>query len=60
MFRRRFRMSRNPFLRIVDAVNNHDAYFTQQSDGVGWLGLSTIQKTTALQILTYAFTCGCY
>ncbi|XP_075499908.1 uncharacterized protein LOC142538477 [Primulina tabacum] len=55
MFRRRFRMSRNLFLRIVDEVKNHDIYFTQRSDSVGRLGLSTIQKTTvALRILAYA------
>ncbi|XP_075507570.1 uncharacterized protein LOC142544402 [Primulina tabacum] len=55
MFRRRFRMSRNIFLRIVDEVKNHDIYFTQRSDSVGCLGLSTIQKTTAaLRILAYA------
>ncbi|XP_073271458.1 uncharacterized protein [Primulina huaijiensis] len=32
MFRRRFRMSRNLFLRIVVVVKNHDAYFTQRND----------------------------
>ncbi|XP_075507568.1 uncharacterized protein LOC142544399 [Primulina tabacum] len=48
-------MSRNIFLRIVDEVKNHDIYFTQRSDSVGCLGLSTIQKTTAaLRILAYA------
>ncbi|XP_075475704.1 uncharacterized protein LOC142509858 [Primulina tabacum] len=55
MFRRRFRMSRNLFLRIVDEVKNHDIYFTQRSDSVWRLGLSTIQKTTAaLRILASA------
>lgn len=29
MFRRRFQMSRPLFLRIVDAVKEHDDYFTQ-------------------------------
>ena len=54
MFRRRFRMSRNLFLRIVDAVKQHDNYFAQQSDGLGRLGLSTLQKATAVfRILAY-------
>ena len=54
MFRRRFRMSRNLFLRIVDAVKQHDNYFAQQSDGLGRLGLSTLEKATAVfRILAY-------
>ena len=32
MFHRRFRMSRNLFLHIVDVVKQHDNYFAQQSD----------------------------
>ena len=32
MFRRRFQMSRNIFIRIVDAIKQHDNYFAQQSD----------------------------
>lgn len=48
-------MSRNLFLRITDAIKTHDAYFTQRSDGVGRLGLSTNQKATAaLRMLAYA------
>ncbi|XP_073051193.1 uncharacterized protein [Primulina eburnea] len=54
LFRRRFRMSRNLFLCIIDAVKNHDSYFIQQSDGLGRLGLSTNQKTTAaIRLLAY-------
>ena len=30
LFRRRFRMRRRLFLRIVDAVEDHDGYFTQR------------------------------
>ena len=30
MFRRRYRMSRELFLRIVDAVKNHDNYFINE------------------------------
>ncbi|XP_073300554.1 uncharacterized protein [Primulina huaijiensis] len=53
-FRRRFKMSHNLFLRIVDAVKNHDSYYIQRSDGLGRLGLSTNQKTTvAIRLLTY-------
>ncbi|XP_075504569.1 protein ANTAGONIST OF LIKE HETEROCHROMATIN PROTEIN 1-like [Primulina tabacum] len=54
MFRRRFRMSRGLFLRIVDAVKNHDRFFTQRIDGLGRLGLSTNQKiTAAMRMLAY-------
>ena len=44
MFRRRFRMSRNLFIRIVDVVKGHDNYFVQRTDGIGRLGLSAFQK----------------
>ena len=44
MFRRRFRMSRTLFLRIVNAVESHDTYFKQWRDGCGKLGLSSLQK----------------
>ncbi|XP_073309962.1 uncharacterized protein [Primulina huaijiensis] len=55
MFRRRFRMSRNLFLRIVDGIQNDDVYFIQRSDSLGRLGLSTNQKATAaLRMLAYA------
>ncbi|XP_073291048.1 uncharacterized protein [Primulina huaijiensis] len=55
MFRRRFRMSRNLFLRIVDGIQNHDVYSIQRSDSLGRLGLSTNQKATdALRMLVYA------
>ncbi|XP_073286159.1 uncharacterized protein [Primulina huaijiensis] len=38
----------------LDEVKNHDIYFTQRSDSVRCLELSTIQKTTAaLRILAY-------
>ena len=42
MFRRRYRMSRELFLRIVDAVKNHDNYFHQWRDALGRLGLSAL------------------
>ncbi|XP_019183666.1 PREDICTED: uncharacterized protein LOC109178499 [Ipomoea nil] len=54
MFRRQFRMSRNLFLRIANAVEDHDNYFLQRRDRIGRLGLSTLQKVTAtFQILAY-------
>ena len=47
-------MSRSLFLRIVDAIKQHDNYFNQRRDASGKLGLSTLQKvTTAIQILAY-------
>ena len=54
MFRRRFRMSQPLFLRIVDAVKSHDNYFQQRCDGLGRLGLFTLQKITAVfRMLAY-------
>ena len=54
MFRRRYRMSRSLFLRIVEAVKGHDNYFQKRSDGLGRLGLSTLQKVTAVfRMLAY-------
>ena len=53
-FRRRFRMSRPLFLRIANAVEQHDPYFIQTTDVVGVLSLSSIQKiTAAYRILAY-------
>src|SRR5690349_8056646 len=42
LFRRRFRMRKSLFLRIMAAVETEDAYFTQKLDACGVLGLSTI------------------
>ena len=54
MFRRRFRMRRNVFLRIVNAVVARDAYFMQTFDAVGRQSISTLQKcTSALRQLAY-------
>ncbi|KAG2329951.1 hypothetical protein Bca52824_001131 [Brassica carinata] len=47
-------MSKRLFLHIVDAVKQHDNYFTQRHDDLGRLGLSTLQKiTAAFRILAY-------
>ncbi|XP_042444071.1 uncharacterized protein LOC122029197 [Zingiber officinale] len=54
MFRRRFQMGRNLFMRICDVVSNRDNYFIQRRDGLGRLGLSSLQKIiAAFRILTY-------
>ncbi|XP_070041365.1 uncharacterized protein [Nicotiana tomentosiformis] len=42
----RYRMFRNLFLRIVDAIEGHDMYFDQHIDAVGSFGLYTLQKIT--------------
>ncbi|XP_048490046.2 uncharacterized protein LOC125492003 [Beta vulgaris subsp. vulgaris] len=54
MFRRRFRMHRPLFFRIVDAVAAQDQYFQQRPYATGKLGASTLQKcTAALRCLAY-------
>ncbi|XP_059315422.1 uncharacterized protein LOC132066037 [Lycium ferocissimum] len=54
MFRRRYRMSRNLFLRIVDAIKAHDMYFEQRANAMGRFGLSTVQKITVVfRMLAY-------
>jgi hypothetical protein len=53
-FRRRYRMRRELFLRIVSSVCEFDSYFVQSSDAVGQLGLSSLQKcTAAMRMLAY-------
>jgi hypothetical protein len=54
MFRRRFRMRRPVFLRIVNELGAWSSYFTQRVDCTGRLGLSPLQKcTTAIRMLAY-------
>lgn len=54
LFRRRFRMSRNLFLRIHDVVLAYDEYFVQRRNVVRTEGLSSLQKVTAaLKMLCY-------
>lgn len=54
MFKRRFRMSRRLFSRILEAVQAHDTYFVQKPNASGQLGLSPHQKiTAAMRILAY-------
>lgn len=53
-FNRRFRMSKRLFLHIVEAVKQHDNYFTQRCIASGRMSLSTLQKVTAaFRILAY-------
>jgi hypothetical protein len=47
LFRRRYRMSRQLFLKIHNDVVSHDSYFLQKPDATGLLGLSSLQKLTA-------------
>ncbi|XP_042408037.1 uncharacterized protein LOC121997600 [Zingiber officinale] len=47
IFRRRFRMRRELFLRIVNALENHSTIFQQRDDAVRRKGLSPLQKCTA-------------
>ena len=47
-------MSRTLFLRIYEAIQRHDNYFVQRRDGIGRLGLSGLQKVTAVfRMLAY-------
>ncbi|KAG6419282.1 hypothetical protein SASPL_121498 [Salvia splendens] len=57
MFRRRIRMRRHLFLRIVNAVVAHDMYFSQTTDAVGRQSISTLQKcTSTIRQLAYGTT----
>ncbi|XP_022681830.1 uncharacterized protein LOC111257065 [Setaria italica] len=43
-FRKRFRLSRELFLHIVDGVEAHDDYFRQKLNATGLLGATALQK----------------
>ena len=50
-FRRRYRMSRKLFLRIVNSIREFDNYFKCKMDFTGALGFTSIQKcTTAISL----------
>ncbi|KAK3188649.1 hypothetical protein Dsin_028210 [Dipteronia sinensis] len=51
MFHRSFRMGRSLFLRIVNVVEARDKFFVQRRDSVGRLGLSALQKITAVFLI---------
>jgi hypothetical protein len=53
-FRCRFKMRRDLFLHIVEKVCAFDPWFIQKCDGVGRLGLSSLQKCiAAIRMLAY-------
>jgi hypothetical protein len=52
LFRRRFRMHRGLFLKIVHEVTAHNDYFRRKADGLGRLGLYPVQKiASAIRML---------
>ncbi|XP_024012322.1 putative nuclease HARBI1 [Eutrema salsugineum] len=54
LFRRRFRMNKPLFLRIVEKLSNEDRFFRQKKDALGRPGLSALQKcTAAIRLLAY-------
>ncbi|GAA0162950.1 hypothetical protein LIER_18934 [Lithospermum erythrorhizon] len=54
MFRRRFRMEKDVFLRIVGDLSTHDDYFKQRFDAANKEGISSLAKcTTAIRMLAY-------
>ncbi|XP_070672189.1 uncharacterized protein [Malus domestica] len=53
-FRRRYRMERHLFNKIMIAVCNHDSYFVQKNDAFGVMGFFPEQKIIAtLRMLAY-------
>ena len=53
-FRRRFRMSQNLFMRILEGVRAYDEYFVARPDATGRYGFSSYQKcTAAIRMLAY-------
>uniref|UniRef100_A0A0D3A8S6 DDE Tnp4 domain-containing protein n=1 Tax=Brassica oleracea var. oleracea TaxID=109376 RepID=A0A0D3A8S6_BRAOL len=54
LFRRRFRMNKALFMRIVDRLSNEVRFFRQKQDVTGRLGLSALQKCKAsIRVLVY-------
>jgi hypothetical protein len=47
LFRRRYRMRKQLFMKVVTGVRETDPYFEQMVDALGKPGLSTLQKATA-------------
>ncbi|XP_047320477.1 uncharacterized protein LOC124924489 [Impatiens glandulifera] len=58
MFRRRFRMCKNVFLRLVNAVEVHDEFFHQNKDSTGRLGVLALQKCMAVMHILAYDTCA--
>ncbi|XP_074305490.1 uncharacterized protein LOC141640706 [Silene latifolia] len=58
IFRRRFRMRKPLFLRIVEAVTASDTFFQLGPNGSGREGHSALQKcTAAIRVLAYGSAC---
>ncbi|XP_021761791.1 uncharacterized protein LOC110726627 [Chenopodium quinoa] len=57
LFRRRFRMRKHVFERLLNAVTQHDPWFQQRRDAAGRLGLSPLQKCTAA-VRQLAYRCA--
>ncbi|CAJ2673176.1 unnamed protein product [Trifolium pratense] len=54
MFRRRYRMQKHLFLRIVGDLSSSDNYFTQRADAAKKEGISPLAKcTTTMRMLAY-------
>jgi hypothetical protein len=54
IFRRRFRMRRKLFQKIVYALRDYDSYFRCKLDCTGMAGFSVLQKcTVAMRMLAY-------
>uniref|UniRef100_A0A0D3BUY1 Myb-like domain-containing protein n=1 Tax=Brassica oleracea var. oleracea TaxID=109376 RepID=A0A0D3BUY1_BRAOL len=54
MFRRRFRMNKPLFMRIVDRLSAEIPYFQQRRDATGRFGHSQLQKaTTSIRMMAY-------
>jgi hypothetical protein len=57
MFRRRFRMRKPLYLRIVGDLSNSDVYFKQRFDAAKKEGISPLAKcTTAMRMLAYGLS----
>uniref|UniRef100_A0A0D3E2G5 DDE Tnp4 domain-containing protein n=1 Tax=Brassica oleracea var. oleracea TaxID=109376 RepID=A0A0D3E2G5_BRAOL len=55
-FRRRFRMNKLLFMRIVDRLSKEVQYFREKRDGLGRISLSPLQKcTAAIRFLAYGY-----
>ncbi|KAG4922284.1 hypothetical protein JHK82_051254 [Glycine max] len=59
-FRCRYQIRQKLFIRIINALSNHDEYFQMRSDVVGRMCLSPLQKCiAAIRILAYGSHADC-
>ena len=57
LFRRRFRMRKNVFIKTMEDVHRHDPFFEQKRDALGLLGAHPLLKiTAALRLLCYGMS----